>query len=156
MYFSFFAFLVENICNKTNLNMLANKNFKVYKIIFSILKIFHIKFLLGISEVTAMINTKYSDPREDNPDIQLIFGGYLADCAETGMVGEKKGANRTIYVIPTLLHPKSRGYLRLRSNDPLSKPMIYPKYLTHPDDVAGLIEGIKFSIQLAETRALKK
>lgn len=110
----------------------------------------------GISEVTAMINTKYSDPREDNPDIQLIFGGYLADCAETGMVGEKKGANRTIYVIPTLLHPKSRGYLRLRSNDPLSKPMIYPKYLTHPDDVAGLIEGIKFSIQLAETRALKK
>ncbi|KYN01695.1 Glucose dehydrogenase [acceptor] [Cyphomyrmex costatus] len=110
----------------------------------------------GISEVTAMINTKYADPREDHPDVQLIFGGYLADCAETGMVGERKGANRSIYIIPTILHPKSRGYLRLRNNDPLSKPLIYPKYLTHPDDSAALVEAVKFSIQLTETQALKR
>lgn len=103
-----------------------------------------------------MINTKYADPKEDHPDVQLIFGGYLADCAETGMVGEKKGTNRSIYVIPTILHPKSRGYLRLRNNDPLSKPLIYPKYLTHPDDVATLVEAIKFSIRLSETQALKR
>ncbi|XP_011262046.1 glucose dehydrogenase [FAD, quinone] [Camponotus floridanus] len=110
----------------------------------------------GISEVTAMINTKYADPREDHPDVQLIFGGYLADCAETGMVGEKKGSNRSIYIIPTILHPKSRGYLRLRNNDPLSKPLIYPKYLTHPDDAAALVEAIKFSIRLSESQALKR
>ncbi|XP_046416620.1 glucose dehydrogenase [FAD, quinone] [Neodiprion virginianus] len=110
----------------------------------------------GISEATAMINTKYANPRDDHPDIQLIFGGYLADCAETGMVGEKKGANRSIYIIPTLLHPKSRGYLRLRSSDPLDKPMIYPKYLTVPEDVARLVEGIKFVVRLAETDALKR
>lgn len=103
-----------------------------------------------------MINTKYANAQEDHPDIQLIFGGYLADCAETGMVGEKKGKKRSIYIIPTLLHPRSRGHLRLRDNDPLSKPLIYPKYLTHPDDVGGLIEGIKFSIRLAETRTLEK
>lgn len=103
-----------------------------------------------------MINTKFADVREDHPDIQLIFGGYLADCAETGMVGEKKGANRSIYIIPTLLHPKSRGYLRLRNNDLLAKPLIYPKYLTHPDDAAALIEGIKFSIKLSETQTLKR
>jgi choline dehydrogenase-like flavoprotein len=93
---------------------------------------------------------------EDHPDIQMIFGGYLADCSETGMVGEKKGSNRVILFIPTLLHPKSRGYVRLRNNDPLSKPIICAKYLTHPDDVGALIEGIKFSIALTETEALKK
>lgn len=103
-----------------------------------------------------MINTKYANPKDDHPDVQLIFGGYLADCAETGMVGETKGNNRTIYIIPTYLHPKSRGYLRLRNNDPLSKPLIYPKYLSHPDDVAGLIEAIKFSIRLSETEALSR
>ncbi|XP_011296918.1 glucose dehydrogenase [FAD, quinone] [Fopius arisanus] len=110
----------------------------------------------GISEVTAMINTKYANPQEDHPDIQLIFGGYLADCSETGMVGEKKGGKRRIYIIPTLLHPKSRGYLRLRDNNPLSKPLIYPRYLTHPDDVGGVIEGIKFATRLAQTRTLSK
>lgn len=103
-----------------------------------------------------MINTPSSDPRQDHPDIQLIFGGYLADCAETGMVGENKGSNRTILIIPTLLHPKSRGYIKLRNSDPLSKPMIYPKYLTHADDVKGLVEGIKFSVKLAETGALRR
>ena len=103
-----------------------------------------------------MVNTKYANPKDDHPDIQLIFGGYLADCAETGMVGELKGANRTIYIIPTYLHPKSRGYLRLRNNDPLSKPLIFPKYLSHSDDVAGLVEGIKFSIKLAKTEALSR
>lgn len=29
-------------------------------------------------------------------------------------------------------------------------------YLTHPDDVRTLIEGIKFAIRLSETKALKK
>ncbi|XP_014208424.1 glucose dehydrogenase [FAD, quinone] [Copidosoma floridanum] len=110
----------------------------------------------GISEVTAMINTKYADKSEDHPDVQLIFGGYLADCSETGMVGEKKGSNRVILIIPTILHPKSRGYLKLRSNDPLDKPLIYAKYLTEPDDVAALIEGVKFSIALTETKALRR
>lgn len=103
-----------------------------------------------------MVNTKYADAREDHPDVQLIFGGYLADCAETGMVGEKKGTNRSIYIIPTILHPKSRGYLRLRNNDPLSKPLIYPKYLTHADDAAALVDGVKFSIKLSEAQALKR
>ncbi|CAB0044314.1 unnamed protein product [Trichogramma brassicae] len=110
----------------------------------------------GISEVTAMINTKYADLTEDHPDIQLIFGGYLADCSETGMVGEKKGKNRVILIIPTLLHPKSRGVLRLRNNDPLSPPLIYARYLTHPDDVGALIEGIKFSIALTKDRGSEK
>ena len=103
-----------------------------------------------------MINTKYANSAEDHPDIQLIFGGYLADCAETGMVGEKKGKKRMIYIIPTLLHPKSRGFLRLKESNPLSKPLINAKYLTHPDDVGALIEGIKFSIQLSETEAMKR
>lgn len=29
-------------------------------------------------------------------------------------------------------------------------------YLTHPDDVKTLIEGIKFAIKLSETKAMKK
>ncbi|XP_017890997.1 glucose dehydrogenase [FAD, quinone] [Ceratina calcarata] len=110
----------------------------------------------GVSEVTAMVNTKYANPRDDHPDVQFIFGGYLADCAETGMVGETKGANRSILVFPTYLHPKSRGYIRLRNNDPLSKPLIYPKYLSEPEDVAALVDAIKIGLRFGETDALKR
>lgn len=103
-----------------------------------------------------MINTKYADPKEDHPDVQLIFGGYLAACSETGAVDENSKSRREIGIYPTVLHPKSKGNLRLRNNDPLSKPMIYPKYLTHSDDIGALVEGIKFAIKLTETEALKK
>ncbi|XP_033217048.1 glucose dehydrogenase [FAD, quinone]-like [Belonocnema kinseyi] len=109
----------------------------------------------GLSGVTAMINTKYADPQEDHPDIQLIFGGYLAGCSETGTVQGKKGSKTKISIYPTVLRPKSRGYLKLNNSDPLSKPTIQPKYLQHLDDVGALIEGIKFAIRLAETQSLK-
>ncbi|KAI8442526.1 hypothetical protein MSG28_006002 [Choristoneura fumiferana] len=111
----------------------------------------------GISEVTAYINTKYANPADDNPDIQLFFGGFLADCAKTGMVGERlDNGSRSIQIIPTVLHPKSRGRLEIRSADPFEHPKIFANYLTHPDDVKTLIEGIKFSIKLSETKALKR
>ncbi|XP_039751990.1 glucose dehydrogenase [FAD, quinone] [Pararge aegeria] len=111
----------------------------------------------GISEVTALINTKYSNPKDDNPDVQLFFSGFLADCAKTGMVGEKLGnGSRSVQMFPAVLHPKSRGKLEIGSADPFAYPKIYANYLTHPDDVKTLVEGIKFAVKLSETKALKK
>lgn len=115
----------------------------------------------GISEVTGFVNSKRANPTEDHPDLQLLFGGYLANCAKTGQVGERSTDNgnssqRSVNIIPTALHPKSRGYLKLKDANPFSHPLIYGKYLTHPDDVATLIDGIKIGLQLAETAALKK
>lgn len=37
--------------------------------------------------------------------------------------------------------PKSRGYLTLRSSDPLDSPVIDPAFLEHPRDVACTIKG---------------
>ncbi|KAL4719289.1 hypothetical protein ACJJTC_005162 [Scirpophaga incertulas] len=111
----------------------------------------------GISEVTGFINTKYADPSLDHPDIQLFFGGFLADCARTGMVGERLGeGRREIQIIPTVLRPRSRGRLEIASADPFQYPKIYANYLTHEDDVKTLVEGIKFAIKLSETKALKR
>ncbi|XP_022196327.1 glucose dehydrogenase [FAD, quinone] [Nilaparvata lugens] len=119
----------------------------------------------GLSDTTGFINTKYANPNEDNPDIQFFFGGFLANCARTGQVGERSGdatnnsappPQRVVNIIPAVLHPKSRGMLKLRDNNPLSKPMIFARYLTNPQDVATLIEGIKFAIRLSETKALSK
>lgn len=111
----------------------------------------------GISEVTGFINTKYNDPNIDQPDVQYFFGGFLANCARTGQVGEKVDNNtRSIQIIPAVLHPKSRGSIKLRDNNPLSHPLIYANYYTHPDDVNVMVEGIKFALKLAETKALRR
>ena len=46
-----------------------------------------------------------------------------------------------IRFIPTYLHPKSRGTIRLKSKDPMEYPIIDPNYLYHPEDVDGLVRG---------------
>lgn len=100
----------------------------------------------------------------DNPDIQIFFDGFIASCAKTGVIGEvEETVNGTaslssVIMSPTALHTKSRGYLTLKDNNPLSYPLIYAKYLTDPDnlDVATVTEGIKFCLKLAQIKALSK
>ena len=44
-------------------------------------------------------------------------------------------------VIPMLLRPRSRGFIKLRSSSPFHHPLIIPNYLTDPHDVKVLVEG---------------
>jgi choline dehydrogenase-like flavoprotein len=58
-------------------------------------------------------------------------------------------------VQPTLIYPKSRGTLRLRSADPHAKPHIDPGYLSDPADVALLERGIEITRAIANAPALR-
>ena len=42
--------------------------------------------------------------------------------------------------LPILLHPKSRGVIKLRDSNPLSPPIIDPRYLEDEYDVKVLVE----------------
>ena len=50
--------------------------------------------------------------------------------------------NPSLSMMPTLIYPKSRGYVRLRSNDPLDKPICNPNYLGDPRDKEFLFNGV--------------
>lgn len=47
----------------------------------------------------------------------------------------------TFFVENILLHPKSRGTIRLQTTDPFDPPLIDPNYLDHPDDAKVLLKG---------------
>ncbi len=59
------------------------------------------------------------------------------------------------FISSEMLHPKSKGTIRLRSSDPFESPDIEPNYLSHEDDVKTLIEGIRLSQDLAATSAFQ-
>lgn len=56
---------------------------------------------------------------------------------------------------PVLLRPKSRGQIRLRSRNPYDHPLIDPNYLSHPDDVSTIVEGMKLAIQIGLSRPFR-
>ena len=58
-----------------------------------------------------------------------------------GFIPEGEGFTLT----PTLIHPRSRGCIKLRSSDPFDKPLIIANYLTDPEgyDLNQLVEGLK-------------
>jgi choline dehydrogenase-like flavoprotein len=55
---------------------------------------------------------------------------------------------------PTLLHPKSRGHVRLRSSDPRAPVSISFRFFSEPEDLPALREGFKRARALGEQSAL--
>jgi len=82
------------------------------------------------------------------PDIELIFGPvfYMNHGFDN-----PPGHGFTVGAI--LLHPKSRGTIRLRSNDPLAAPAIDPQYFTDPADAQLLREGVELSLRITRSKA---
>ncbi|XP_052710386.1 glucose dehydrogenase [FAD, quinone]-like [Crassostrea angulata] len=68
-------------------------------------------------------------------------------------ISEEVGGS--FFVESILLHPKSRGTIRLQSTDPFDPPLIDPNYLDHPDDVKDLLKGIYQVLELANTTAFR-
>ena len=71
------------------------------------------------------------------PDLMLFFIPLLVK-NDGSRLRERHGFQSTSVV----LHPKSRGYVRLRTNNPSDSPTIFCNYLSEPDDLKSLKEGI--------------
>jgi choline dehydrogenase len=49
-------------------------------------------------------------------------------------------------ILPTLLHPKSRGTVSLSSSDPNASPIIQPNFLHEKDDLGSACKRRKISL----------
>ncbi|EFN64469.1 Glucose dehydrogenase [acceptor] [Camponotus floridanus] len=120
-------------------------------------------------EAVGFIATKYVN-QTDWPDIEFMLtssgvnsdGGNHVKHAH-GLTDEfynevfSELNNRDVFgVFPMMLRPKSRGYIRLKSKNPLDYPLLYHNYLTHPEDVAVLREGVKAAIAFGEMSSMKR
>src|SRR5258708_14815753 len=65
-------------------------------------------------------------------------------------------ANAGYMIVATLVRPKSRGYLKLKSNQPSDPPEIHPNYLSDPADMKTLVEGLKIGRRIGEKKVFDK
>tara|TARA_R110000737_G_scaffold26639_1_gene45422 strand:- start:170 stop:1747 length:1578 start_codon:yes stop_codon:yes gene_type:complete len=90
-----------------------------------------------------------SDPSRDRPNLQFHFiPAYLRDH------GRKTswGYGVTLHVCDLL--PKSRGRVILSGPDPLTPARIEPNYLSHPDDLEVLLDGLKIARRVMAAPAI--
>ncbi|XP_046386915.1 glucose dehydrogenase [FAD, quinone]-like [Ischnura elegans] len=121
-------------------------------------------------EAVGFINTKYADPNDDWPDIEFMLTSSSTPSDGGTHVKKAHGLrddfynevygninNRDLFgIFPMILRPRSKGYIRLRSKNPLHHPLFYHNYLTDPLDVAVMREGVKTAIALGETQSMKR
>ncbi|KAB0572240.1 GMC family oxidoreductase [Brucella pituitosa] len=92
----------------------------------------------------------YADPDARSPDIQFHLG--LGSGIEAGV---EKLKNAGVTLNSAYLHPRSRGTVRLASNDPASAPLIDPNYWSDPHDRKMSLEGLKIAREIMSQNALK-
>uniref|UniRef100_T1J046 Glucose-methanol-choline oxidoreductase N-terminal domain-containing protein n=1 Tax=Strigamia maritima TaxID=126957 RepID=T1J046_STRMM len=113
-------------------------------------------------EGIAYYQSKLVTNENDFPDIEIYFDSdnllrivkqFINPLFPLFLPGPK---HDVVTFAPLVLRPKSRGYVTLRSKNPHDPPIINPNYLSHPDDLKTLVEGIKLIRRLANTKAFKK
>jgi len=90
-----------------------------------------------------------TDPALARPDIQLHFVvAILRDHAR------KISPFHGVSCHTCILRPKSKGWVRLASNNPLDAPRINPNFLAEEEDVFRLLKGIRLSQKIMESNAM--
>ncbi|KAK6640558.1 hypothetical protein RUM44_012254 [Polyplax serrata] len=124
---------------------------------------------IGLESV-GFITTKYGNQTDDWPDIEFMITSSATNSDGGDQVRKAHGLTQKFYeenfasinhrdvfgVFPMILRPKSRGFLTLQSSDPLRYPLMYHNYLTHPDDVRVLREGVKHAVAFGQTKSMRR
>jgi choline dehydrogenase len=79
-----------------------------------------------------------SEPSQPRPDVQIMLGPYAFSFTEAGIVPYERPA---LSAAINVSHPRARGYIALRSADPLDSPRIAHALLSSDADIDGLIRG---------------
>lgn len=88
-----------------------------------------------------------SDPGWVGPDLQIAFVHVPFNI----IIGQ--GHPNSISILPGVVRPMSRGWIRLASKNPLDKPLVNPNYLSVESDLERLVQAVKIARQIYGTRA---
>jgi choline dehydrogenase len=88
---------------------------------------------------------------DGRPDVQFHILPFLR--AETG---RPTPPGHGVTVQPNLLSCKSRGFVLLRSADPAAPPLFKANYLSHPEDVATLVRGVRLARRILKAPSLAR
>lgn len=91
-----------------------------------------------------------SDPGWEGPDLQIAFVHVPFDI----IIGQN--TPNAISILPGVVRPLSRGWIKLASSDPLEKPLVNPNYLGVKSDLDRLVQSVELSREIFATKAFSE
>nr|XP_037289995.1 alcohol dehydrogenase [acceptor]-like [Rhipicephalus microplus] len=124
----------------------------------------------GSIEALAFVSTRFENESLQFPDVQIALQLLSSSGLPYKLYLSQMGVSDKVYdeyygphfpsfgyaLVPVMNRPKSRGYIKLRTTNPLDKPIIDPQYLTHPRDVEVAVEGVKIARRLMLSEAMRE
>ena len=107
----------------------------------------------SVFEAVAFLRTSHAT---DVPDLQLHLLPWAYPAGnQDEPVRHDVDPRPALTVLSTLIYPRSRGTLRLASNDPTVSPLIDFQYLSDPADVDVLAEGSEMTREIMRSGAFR-
>ena len=120
-----------------------------------------------VQEAHAFYQSGLQAKGDERPDLHMVFTAAGSDATIVGKYCYTIDMSRQIFgeksvndedsidgvFVPGLLHPKSRGEIRLDQKEVKNPPLIDPNYLSDPDDVEVLLQGVKYAERMLNTSA---
>jgi choline dehydrogenase len=113
---------------------------------------------VGSLEVSGYVNSRYTDPTIDLPDIQYFIPPQAVFNTSNGEVHFKTpfSAYNRITFQPGIMQQKSIGYITIKNKDPFLQPVIVPNYFSYTEDLNVLVDGCNFVVKnLSNTKVFK-
>ncbi|KAL7643761.1 UNVERIFIED_CONTAM: hypothetical protein RMT77_005767 [Armadillidium vulgare] len=107
----------------------------------------------------AFVNSKFQDPQDDYPDIQLVLLSLNASSEGNNTNNQWQLNNELVEIFSIIIvlnRPLSRGRLFLRSNNPFEKPVLKMNYFGNENDVKRLADGGRIVLDLIKTKEFKR
>lgn len=123
---------------------------------------------LGTTDYMGFISTTNDSTYPDIQILNFMFGkestatvqhllnlfNYNDKISESIVKANKNADLLMIFV--TLLNPKSRGHIELRSSNPFDAPKIFPNYLSEKEDLETILRGFKIIQNITMTKAFQR
>jgi choline dehydrogenase len=91
-----------------------------------------------------------SQPGMLAPDLQIAFVHVPFDI----IVGQQHP--NAVSILPGVVRPRSRGWIRLAGSDPFAAPLINPNYLGDRSDLDRLVQAVELSRDIFATSAFRE
>lgn len=112
--------------------------------------------------------SEHSDPGYPDLEIMQAFSGLAFDPSRLTANGIRMRSDlydqimrpledlRSFFYMPMLLHPRSKGFMKLRSRNYLDHPIFEPNFFSDPRDLETLVAGMEEAVRLTQQPAMQR